>query len=79
MSNYLSSKFGNEVLGVMIVVLVVGLLLHYGMVMLFGPHDLNNMMVYSVHIVAIGAVSHVICELFGINHWYCKNGVACKV
>jgi len=25
-----------------------------------------------------GALVHILCQLTGINHWYCDNGVACK-
>lgn len=26
-----------------------------------------------------GCLIHILCELSGINKWYCKNGVACKI
>ena len=78
MSKYLSSDFGKELLGVVIVVLIVGLLLHHGTAWLYGAHDLNNMTVYGMHLIATGVASHLVCELFGINHWYCKSGVACR-
>jgi O-antigen/teichoic acid export membrane protein len=25
-----------------------------------------------------GCLVHVLCQITGINKWYCKNGVACK-
>jgi hypothetical protein len=24
-----------------------------------------------------GAIFHLLCEVFGVNKWYCKNGNAC--
>ena len=26
----------------------------------------------------IGFFIHIICEIIGVNKWYCKNGFACK-
>jgi hypothetical protein len=26
----------------------------------------------------LGFLFHVLCEIAGVNRWYCKNGVACK-
>ena len=25
-----------------------------------------------------GFLIHIISQLTGINHWYCRNGIACK-
>jgi hypothetical protein len=25
-----------------------------------------------------GALVHILCELFGVNKWYCKSGNACR-
>ena len=27
----------------------------------------------------LGASFHMLCELFGVNKWYCKNGNACRL
>ena len=27
---------------------------------------------------ALGFITHIVCELSGINKWYCKNGNACR-
>lgn len=29
--------------------------------------------------VAIGFITHLLCEFSGINRWYCKNGNACAI
>lgn len=26
----------------------------------------------------LGATFHLLCEVFGINRWYCANGAACS-
>ena len=77
MCKYLSLDFGKEVFGVVIVVLIIGVLLHYGSLAIYGAHDLNDMKVYCAHLVVIGAMTHLVCEMTGINTWYCKNGIAC--
>ncbi len=25
-----------------------------------------------------GVIVHIICEIVGLNKWYCKNGAACR-
>ena len=78
MNNLMSLNFGKELLGVVIIVLLIGLVLHYISLHLYGAHDLNDMKVYGAHLVVIGIMTHLVCELTGINHWYCRNGVACR-
>ena len=36
----------------------------------------NHIMELSLFIT--GFLIHVLCELVGVNKWYCKNGAACK-
>lgn len=31
-----------------------------------------------IKLFLIGVTTHVLCELFGINKWYCTNGAACS-
>jgi hypothetical protein len=26
----------------------------------------------------LGVAFHLLCEVLGINHWYCANGAACS-
>lgn len=35
----------------------------------------NHIMEWSLFLT--GVLVHILCELFGINKWYCKNGTAC--
>ena len=37
----------------------------------------NNVMEWSLFIT--GFLIHILCEYFGINKWYCRNGSACKI
>lgn len=78
MSRLLSLNFVIEILGVMVIVTLVGVVLHLISLELIGAHNMNNMTIYVTHLVVIAFVSHLLCELTGVNHWYCKNGVACK-
>ena len=36
----------------------------------------NHVMEWSLFVT--GFLIHILCEYFGINKWYCKNGSACK-
>ena len=61
-----------------ILVILIGTILHILSMKLYGKHDLNNMAIYAVHLFVVGIVTHLICEVTGMNKWYCKNGTACK-
>jgi hypothetical protein len=56
----------------------IGVVLHYLLLKIYGHHDLNNMLVYIVHLFIIGVTAHLLCEFTGINKWYCTNGAACQ-
>jgi hypothetical protein len=71
------SKLLIEALVVGIVVSVLGVALHHLMVKVIGNHDINNMTVYVGHLFAVGVLTHVLCEVIGVNRWYCSNGNAC--
>ena len=38
----------------------------------------NKNYIMEKQLYVTGLLIHIICQLSGINHWYCKNGVACK-
>jgi len=67
-----------EALSVGILTIVVGILLHLLIMNLYGNHDLNNLLIYGLHLLVIGILVHLLCEYTGINKWYCNNGSACK-
>lgn len=67
-----------EALTVGLLVMAIGLVLHYVSLKIYGPHDLNDMSVFLVHLFIIGIITHLSCEFTGVNKWYCDNGAACK-
>ena len=67
-----------EGLSVGILTIIVGVVLHMVSLKFYGPHDLNDMKMFAVHLFFIGMLAHIICEYTGINKWYCSNGVACR-
>ncbi len=66
-----------EALIVGIGLVVVGMLMHL-VASKFMKHDMNDNVVLASHFFIAGVVVHLLCEYFGINKWYCKNGVACS-
>jgi hypothetical protein len=61
-----------------VLTILIGVVLHMVSLHVYGPHDLNDMKMFAVHLFMIGVLAHLICEYTGINKWYCKNGFACK-
>ena len=37
----------------------------------------NHIMEWSLFFT--GVLIHLLCEYFGVNKWYCRNGSACKL
>jgi hypothetical protein len=68
----------SEALALGAICVLVGIVLHYLTVQIYGHHDLNSMSIFVVHLFVIGVGSHLLCEATGINKWYCTNGIACK-
>ena len=67
-----------EAFTVGLLVVAIGIVLHYVSLKIYGPHDLNDMSVFLVHLFIIGIITHLLCEFTGVNKWYCTNGAACK-
>ena len=40
--------------------------------------DWNKNFIMEICLFFTGVVTHIICELSGVNKWYCKHGNACK-
>lgn len=74
----MNSKIYIEALVVGLLVVLLGIALHYFSLKIYGQHDLNNMQVFAIHLFIIGVATHLLCEFTGINKWYCTNGSACK-
>jgi len=39
----------------------------------------NDRYVMEINLFLIGFVGHLLSEITGANHWYCKNGYACNL
>lgn len=39
----------------------------------------NKTHIMELSLFLTGACIHLLCEVTGINSWYCKNGLACQV
>jgi hypothetical protein len=78
MNQIMSLDFGKELTGVALIVLCIGIILHIASLKMYGKHDLNDMNIYGIHLVVTAIMTHLFCEITGINKWYCKNGVACR-
>lgn len=80
---YISSVLIEAViLGIMLV--VVGTVVGYVVGRLFSVKleevckKWNKNHVMELSLFFTGFFVHILCELLGINKWYCKNGAACK-
>ena len=40
--------------------------------------DWNKNHVMEISLFFTGFIIHILCEVIGINKWYCKNGNACN-
>lgn len=38
----------------------------------------QNKTKYYIAMIVVGIIVHLLCELSGLNKWYCKNGNACS-
>jgi hypothetical protein len=38
----------------------------------------NSKNKYYIATIIIGILTHLVCEVSGVNKWYCKNGNACN-
>jgi hypothetical protein len=73
----MAQKILLEALHVGIGLVVIGMLMHL-VASKFKKHDMNDNIVLALYLFIAGAVFHLLYEYFGINKWYCKNGVACS-
>ena len=37
----------------------------------------NRFYIMEISLFLTGFLIHLLCEMSGINRWYCKNGIAC--
>ena len=70
-------KFSVEVLVVGIMTVIIGLIISY-ITMGEKAKKFNHWERVALSFFLTGLIIHLLCELTGLNKWYCKNGQACK-
>lgn len=41
-------------------------------------NDWNKYHIMEISLFMTGFATHLVCEILGMNKWYCRNGYACK-
>jgi H+/Cl- antiporter ClcA len=71
-----------EAIAVGILLVPLGYLVLYGSVELSKRYKsvdrLDKNIKMSLGFFLLGILTHLFCELTGINKWYCKKGIACQ-
>jgi H+/Cl- antiporter ClcA len=71
-----------EAIAVGILLVPLGYLVLYGSVELSKRYKsvdrMDKNIKMSLGFFILGILTHLFCELTGINKWYCKKGVACQ-
>jgi cytochrome c oxidase assembly factor CtaG len=71
-----------EAIAVGILLVPLGYLVLYGSVELSKRYKsvdrLDKNIKMSLGFFILGMLTHLFCELTGINKWYCKKGIACQ-
>lgn len=71
-----------EAIAVGILLVPLGYLVLYGSVELSKRYKsvdrLDKNIKMSLGFFLLGVLTHLFCEITGINKWYCKKGIACQ-
>ena len=71
-----------EAIAVGILLIPLGYLVLYGSVELSKRYKsvdrMDKNIKMSLGFFILGVLTHLFCELTGINKWYCKKGIACQ-
>ena len=71
-----------EAIAVGILLIPLGYLVLYGSVELSKRYKTVNNMDKNINMsfgfFILGILTHIFCDLTGINKWYCKKGMACQ-
>lgn len=71
-----------EAIAVGILLIPLGYLVLYGSVELSKRYKsvdrMDKNIKMSLGFFLLGILTHLFCELTGINKWYCKKGIACQ-
>lgn len=64
-----------------IMVMIIGIIISYICMYFKSPEKLKNFEHWwsiAFSFAVAGMLVHIICEVSGINTWYCRHGAACK-
>lgn len=74
-----------EAIFVGIIIVLIGTIIGYIMRIYFSQNlpdickEWNKNHIMEICLFLTGFFTHIVCELIGINKWYCKNSVACNI
>lgn len=70
-----------EAIIVGLLVMIIGIIVSYGTMYMQDPvltKDFKHWWSIAFSFAISGMLVHIICEVSGVNRWYCKHGSACK-
>ena len=73
-----------EAVAVGLILVVVGTVVSWVVSKIMGTDlppvckDWNKNYIMEICLFLSGVLVHLLCEVIGINRWYCKNGYACR-
>ena len=60
-----------------IATITIGVLIKY-FIDMFAKSEKDKLYIFVIILFLTGFFIHILCQIAGLNKWYCKNGDACK-